>query len=144
MAIIRQESAFNPRARSHIPAFGLMQIVPKFAGREVLSVVAKKSVQPDSDFLYDPKRNIMLGTTYLQLLRDQYFPKIAEPMRSYLMTASYNWGPHRIQKAIKTKRLSVTDDAKSVFQRLQEIAPQETQEYLRKVTQYRKEFEGLQ
>ncbi len=31
-AIIHSESSFNPMARSHIPAFGLMQIVPKSAG----------------------------------------------------------------------------------------------------------------
>lgn len=35
MAMIRQESAFNPKAESKIPAYGLMQIVPKYAGRDV-------------------------------------------------------------------------------------------------------------
>ena len=34
-AIMHTESNFNPFAKSHIPAFGLMQIVPRSAGRDV-------------------------------------------------------------------------------------------------------------
>ena len=32
LALIQTESYFNPLAKSHIPAFGLMQIVPKYGG----------------------------------------------------------------------------------------------------------------
>jgi len=35
LAVMHTESAFNPMATSHIPAFGLMQIVPKSAGKDV-------------------------------------------------------------------------------------------------------------
>ena len=41
-AIMHSESSFNPRARSHIPAFGLMQIVPRSAGIDTYNYLYKK------------------------------------------------------------------------------------------------------
>ena len=41
-AIMHSESSFNPRARSHIPAYGLMQIVPKSAGIDTYRYLYKK------------------------------------------------------------------------------------------------------
>ena len=35
LAIMETESHFNPMAKSHIPAYGLMQIVPSTAGADV-------------------------------------------------------------------------------------------------------------
>ena len=143
LAIIRQESSFNPRARSKVGAIGLMQIMPQFAGSEVLKAVTGKNVTPGTELLYDPAQNIMIGSTYLQLLRDQYFPNVKEDeKRIYLMTASYNWGPHRIKTAIKKGRLSEKLSSNEIFNRLQQIAPLETQEYLRKVQAYTNDFRG--
>lgn len=143
LAIIRQESSFNPRARSWVPAYGLMQIVPKYAGREVMKAVTGKSIDPDSEFLFDPEKNIMMGTTYLKILRDQYFPDIKdEDKQAYVITASYNWGPHRIKIAITKGRVSVREPSSVVFTTIQKIAPAETSEYLRKVTAYTAEFKG--
>lgn len=141
LAIIRQESAFNPRARSWVPAYGLMQIVPKYAGKEVLREVTGQATLPDEDFLYDPEKNIMVGTTYLKILRDKYFPDVKDSeVQRHLMTASYNWGPHRIKTAIQKGRLSSRSPASEVFDRLQRIAPEETKQYLRRVVQYTEEF----
>ncbi|NBX76118.1 MAG: DUF3393 domain-containing protein, partial [Proteobacteria bacterium] len=124
LAIIRQESAFNPRARSWVPAFGLMQIVPKYAGKEVMLAVTKKEIVPDSDFLFDPERNIMLGTTYLQILRDQYFANInEEAKRTFLLVASYNWGPTRVQNLIGKGRLPATSGADETYKNLREMTP---------------------
>lgn len=143
LAIIRQESSFNPKARSKVGAIGLMQIMPQFAGSEVLKAVTGKSDHPTPEFLYNPAQNIMIGSTYLQLLRDEYFPSVKEDeKRMYLMTASYNWGPHRIKTAIKKGRLSTIVPSGEVFNRLQQIAPIETQEYLRKVKSYTDDFRG--
>lgn len=143
LAIIRQESSFNPKARSKVGAIGLMQIMPQFAGSEVLKAVTGKNITPGTELLYDPAQNIMIGSTYLQLLRDQYFSNVKEnEKRIYLMTASYNWGPHRIKTAIKKGRLSEKASSDEIFDRLQQIAPSETQEYLRKVKTYTSEFRG--
>jgi membrane-bound lytic murein transglycosylase C len=143
LAIIRQESSFNPKARSPVGAIRLMQIMPQFAGAEVLKAVTGKNTLPNTSTLYNPTQNIMFGTTYLQLLRDEYFPGTKDnEKRMYLMTASYNWGPHRIKTAIKKGRLSTTVSSGEIFSRLQQIAPLETQEYLRKVKAYTEGFRG--
>jgi membrane-bound lytic murein transglycosylase C len=141
LGIIRQESSFNPRARSPVGAIGLMQIMPQFAGLEVLEKVTGKPTTPTAEYLYDPTKNIMVGVTYLQLLRDQYFSGIKdEEKRRFLMTCSYNWGPHRIKKAIANGRISTRVPASDLFNKLQQITPAETSDYLRKVTQYASEF----
>jgi membrane-bound lytic murein transglycosylase C len=143
LAIIRQESSFNPNAISSAGAIGLMQIMPKFAGLEVMKAVTGKDVVPTYDLLVDSTQNIMFGTTYLQLLRDDYFKDIKDvEKRTFLMTASYNWGPHRIKTAIKKGKLNVLASSDEVFSRLQQIAPLETQEYMRKVKNYAEEFRG--
>lgn len=140
LSIMRQESSFNPRARSWC-AFGLLQIVPKFAGIEVMKAVTGKATLPDSEFLYDPDKNIMIGATYLQLLRDQYFPEVKDDAkRLYIMTASYNWGPHRIKTAIAKGRLPASASSADTFDIIQKIAPEETRNYVRKVSEFFIEF----
>jgi membrane-bound lytic murein transglycosylase C len=120
-----------------------MQIMPQYAGLEVLEKVTGKPTKPSPEYLYDPANNIMIGATYLQLLRDQYFTDIKDDeKRRYLITCSYNWGPHRIKKALSKKQLSTRVPAGDLFNKLQVIAPAETQEYLRRVTQYTKDFQG--
>lgn len=42
MAIIHTESMFNPRARSHTPAYGLMQVVPHTGGRDAYHMIYGK------------------------------------------------------------------------------------------------------
>lgn len=141
LAIIRQESAFNPRARSWVPAYGLMQIVPKYAGKEVLAAVTGRTTLPDAELLYDPASNIMVGATYLQLLRDRYFSDVTDATRRmYLMTASYNWGPHRVRKAMVRGRIPAAASGVATFEALQNVAPDETRVYLRKVREYLNEF----
>ena len=128
LAVIERESAFNPRARSWVPAFGLMQIVPRYAGREVLHKT------PSEEYLYDPDHNIQVGTAYLKLLNEQHFDDVqAGDMKRYLVTCSYNWGPHRIKKAIQRGRLDLNQAPEPVFQNLLEVVPPETRGYLRGV-----------
>jgi len=144
LAIIRQESAFNPRAQSWVPAFGLMQIVPKYAGKEVMYAVTKKEIIPDSEFLFDPERNIMLGTTYLQLLRDQYFPNISDELKkTFYLVSSYNWGPTRVANLLSKGRFPAAASTEAVYQTLVESVPAETRGYLQKVTQYWEEFKKI-
>jgi soluble lytic murein transglycosylase-like protein len=61
-AIMHVESAFNPYARSHEGAYGLMQLMPETARRYG---VARSE-------LYDPGRNIEAGVRYLKFLTSRF------------------------------------------------------------------------
>jgi soluble lytic murein transglycosylase-like protein len=86
--IIRQESAFDPRATSPVGASGLMQLMPATA-RETAQ---KLDVSYPSDGLYDPEFSIELGTTYFRQLLDNFDGNVE------LALAGYNGGPNRIRR----------------------------------------------
>jgi soluble lytic murein transglycosylase len=87
-AVIREESSYDVRARSWVGAVGLMQLMPETA-RLVAADVGLRFTEPAG--LWEPPVNITLGTHYLAQLR----AKFREPL---LAVASYNAGPHRVQK----------------------------------------------
>lgn len=85
--LIRQESVFNPRAKSHADAYGLMQLLIPTA-----RAMAKKygnSAVITGEALFQPALNIELGTAYM---RDQ-FDKFG---RLEYVAAAYNAGPGRV------------------------------------------------
>ncbi|HEX3129231.1 MAG TPA: lytic transglycosylase domain-containing protein [Thermoanaerobaculia bacterium] len=86
--IIRQESAFDPRATSPVGARGLMQLMPPTA-REMAS---RLDVRAPSNGLYDPEYSIELGAAYLKQLLQMFDGNVE------LAVASYNGGPNRIQR----------------------------------------------
>ncbi len=96
-AIMQTESDFNPFAKSHIPAFGLMQIVPRSAGRDSYRLLYKKKGQPSATYLYNSKNNIQMGSAYLYILYYRYLRKIKDPKsRLYCSIAAYNTGAGNI------------------------------------------------
>ena len=86
--LIRQESVFDPRARSHAAAYGLMQLLVPTARSMAKKYVSKTSLIT-SDTLYQPPVNIELGTAYM---RDQ-FDKFG---RIEFVAVAYNAGPGRV------------------------------------------------
>lgn len=82
-AEIRAESVFNPKARSHADARGLMQVLPGTGAG-----IAKRLGLPwrGGESLYEPEFNISLGTAYLRELEDKYG-------MAYIAIAAYNAGP---------------------------------------------------
>jgi soluble lytic murein transglycosylase len=86
--LIRQESVFNPRAKSGANAFGLMQLLVPTARTMAKKYVSKTSMVT-SDTLYQPPVNIELGTAYM---RDQ-FDKFG---RIEYVAVAYNAGPGRV------------------------------------------------
>ncbi|WP_370196888.1 lytic transglycosylase domain-containing protein [Aurantimonas sp.] len=91
-AIARQESAFNPKARSSAGALGLLQLMPNTAK----SVARKVGVSYSPDRLTsDPGYNATLGAHFLG-------EQIADFGGSYVLTfAAYNAGPRRAREWIE-------------------------------------------
>jgi soluble lytic murein transglycosylase-like protein len=77
-ALIQVESAFQPRARSHKGAMGLMQLMPETARQY-------RARNP-----YDPVANIEAGTRHLRSLLDQFELPLA--------LAAYNAGEGAVRK----------------------------------------------
>jgi len=92
LAIIRQESAFFSRAKSHANAQGLMQILPSTAKKVAKLLQVKFSSER---LISDPKYNMKLGQAYLAKLIEEF-------EGSYVMAlAGYNAGPGRALKWAK-------------------------------------------
>jgi len=108
-AIMHSESSFNPRAKSHIPAYGLMQIVPRTAGRDTYKYLYKKDKLVSGNYLYNSKNNIQMGSAYLHILYYRYLRKIDNPKsRLYCAIAAYNTGSANVAYAfIKRKNMGM-------------------------------------
>lgn len=78
-AIMHVESAFNPYAKSHKGAHGLMQLLPSTAQRYGVG----------TRDLYDPYHNIQAGVRYLKFLNTQF-----RDVR--LVIAAYNAGENAV------------------------------------------------
>lgn len=150
LAIIETESSFNPRAVSPIPAFGLMQLVPKTAGVDAHLMVygEKKVVSPE--FLFDEQNNLLLGSAYFHILTKRYLRKIEDPLsRFYCAVASYNTGVGNLAKTFIGKKninLAVreinTMTSDQVYEYLLSHLPaQETRNYLKKVVTRKTKYE---
>lgn len=142
LAIMKTESAFNPMARSGIPAYGLMQIVPKSAGLDATEYVYGKQQLLAPSYLYNPENNIELGAAYLWILENRYLRKIENPLsRYYCVIAAYNTGAGNVAKAFTGKR-NINTAAKIINQKtpdqvykhlIKNLPYEETQNYLKKV-----------
>ena len=142
MAITETESSFNPKATSHIPAYGLMQLVPKSGARDAYNFVYKKDKYLNKKYLYKPKNNIELGCAYLAKIRYGCFKSIKDSENAYLCTiAAYNTGAGNVAKALtNTTKLKPTAhvankmSSKKLYDTLiKDLKYEETQNYLRKV-----------
>lgn len=102
-AIIETESAYNPMARSYVPAFGLMQIVPRTAGKDAYKMLYGKPRMLSPGYLYNEQNNILIGSAYLNLLYYRYFKDIKNPLsRLYLTIAAYNTGAGNVACAFNS------------------------------------------
>jgi len=93
-SIMRQESSFDPFARSPADAFGLMQLIPEAAAR-VEGVSGIRLSTPED--LYKPDINVVLGAAFLRNLLDQF------DERFILTVASYNASERAVRGWMKTR-----------------------------------------
>ncbi len=85
LAITRQESSFDPRARSHANARGMMQFIPA-TGR---AVARQLGLPYSEERLYDADFNMTLGSYHLGDLTSDFGGSML------LTTIAYNAGPGR-------------------------------------------------
>ena len=146
-AIIETESSFNPFAISSANAYGLMQIVPSTAGKDVYSRVKGLKGHPSADVLFDVEANIDIGAAYLHLLDDVYLKNVADPQsREYATISAYNGGAGNVFRVFgsnREKALAVmnAESPSVVYERLVNDHPrEETQRYLIKVLASQKSY----
>lgn len=117
-AITRQESAFDPLARSGADALGLMQLLPSIAkpSARALGLPFKDPLD-----LFDPEFNLKVGAQELHRLlvtwHDQYIPAIA----------SYNAGEKVVRGWMKKK------NRRDPLEFIEEIPYEETRNYVKLV-----------
>lgn len=149
-AIMHTESSFNPLAKSYVPAYGLMQIVPRSAGKDAAKYVFGKPMILAPSFLYDCENNIKMGTAYLKVLTSRYLQAVQnDESRSYCAIAAYNTGTGNVARAF-TGKVGMSDAAgvintmkpQEVYDTLLKKLPQEeTRNYLIRVTDRMKHYE---
>jgi len=125
-ALIRQESLFNPQARSISDARGLMQLLPTTANH----YTAAAGITASAVDLYDPNISIQLGTVYLRALMDMFGGDI------FKVVAAYNGGEHSVSQW--NARYPGDDD-----QWVENIGFHETRDYVKKVIGGMREYQRL-
>ena len=126
LGVIRQESAFNPRATSTANARGLMQVLPSTAaGRSQRSrLIAERQ-------LYSPDYNIRVGCRYLAELIRAFHGNVEEAV------AAYNAGDTRVREWLQGR--SFDEPAEFV----ESIPFRDTRAYVEAVMRDGKIYKGL-
>ena len=100
LSIARQESRFQPDAKSVAAARGLMQFIPETSEDTARQLGLSNFTQ---DNLYDPDTAILFGSQYLANLFRQF------PTQPQAVAAAYNGGPENVARWIGRSRSSEAD-----------------------------------
>jgi len=117
---------------------------------------------PTHDWLFKKENNIMVGTSYLHLLRNIHFQEIlkvvtqsegvsrknVEDILNYLMISSYNAGSSRIKQVLTKNGISNLAQINKVksehlLNLLTSKAPLETRDYLKRVLKHKDRFKQI-
>jgi soluble lytic murein transglycosylase len=119
-AIMWKESGFHPHDVSYADAIGLLQMIPPTTRR----VAPEVGLEYTDDLLYDPERNIQVGSWYIGSLAQKFKFKYQIPIAS----GSFNSGPRPVMKWLDKFGDRPIDE----FVEL--VAYSQTREYMKKVT----------
>lgn len=96
LALIQNESMFNPEMRGKHTEIGLMQVKPSTAAW----IAKKMSIKYRGDkSLYNPVENIKIGTAYISMLRDQF------DSHSRLYISAYNMGARKVRQIVAEDKM---------------------------------------
>lgn len=127
-AIIKAESNFNPKIVSKSNAKGLMQLMDTTAEE-----ITEKEFQENyySTMLFEPEKNIKIGTAYFASLLERYNGNIP------IALAAYNAGIGKVDNWIKDG--IIKEDGSNI----ENIPYQETNNYVRKILRDYKLYEHI-
>ena len=111
-AQVRAESSFNPEAESSAGAKGLAQFMDPTWGE------FGASGSP-----FNPEHSISAQARYMKYLLDYFDSNIEQAL------AAYNWGMGNVRKAVVAHGSGFL-----------EVAPEETQAYVKKILEFRDEY----
>lgn len=106
LALIRQESLFDPKALSPASAHGLMQLLPSTASR-VAQRLSLGGLRAES--LFEPELNLKIGTSYLKELLQRYGENLIKAI------AAYNAGE---QAVARWEKQIPTEDEEEFIERI--------------------------
>lgn len=121
-AVMRQESAFDPRVVSYADAIGLMQLLPETARR----YAEARGGTFGREMLYQPAQNVRLGAAYMHELADE----VGVP----LCFAAYNAGEHRVREWLERARRDGGPTGLPLDRFVENIPFEQTRNYIRRVT----------
>jgi hypothetical protein len=123
LALMRQESLFNPNAKSRSGAVGYMQVLPSTG-----QGIAKKLRVPwqGASTLYHPIHNIQIGTDYLEYLGQEFHGNYAH------MLSGYNGGPNATKRWLR-KLQGAPSTPHDLTRFIASIPYSETHDYVMKV-----------
>jgi hypothetical protein len=116
LGMMRRESNFKAKAKSHAGALGLMQVMPE-TGKEISADVGKRRYH-----LYNIRDNIHFGTYYIRKMLDRFDGNVELAVRAY------NCGPTYTEKVVGGEYKNY---------------PEETIHYLEAVLKHKEEYENL-
>ncbi len=128
LALIKQESGFDPRAVSRAGARGLMQLMPA-TGTEQARREGLQGFHPDS--LFAPGVNIRLGVSYLRDVLRRHDGNVAYAL------AHYNAGPTALARWIPRLKNRPPEEA------VEDIGYAETRDYVKRVGANYKTYQVL-
>ena len=127
-AQIKAESAFNPDAVSPVGAMGLCQFMPGTWKEWEDGTPGIQPVQVGAKLIdpRDPEDAIQAQAFYMRWLLDLFAGDEQKTL------AAYNWGPTNVRKAVQAKGAEWSS-----------LLPDETQKYVARIQQYKREYKGL-
>lgn len=117
IALVREESAFNPEAQSGVGAIGLMQLMPVTAH----DIGDKHGIDFNTSYLFNPELNLKLGNLYYSAIKGMLENKDVSAV------AAYNGGIGSVTRWKSSLNYNDTDEF------VEQIPYDETKNYVKKV-----------